>query len=94
LVDLGVDSFAGNNSSGDVFYFQRRKWFFAMPCRRRGPMTFDELWRANLDQERACGDSVEKAEAIGLRAVPGENANELLLTAEDCVFLSALGIKA
>jgi hypothetical protein len=57
-------------------------------------MTFDELWRANLDQDRACGDSVEKAEAIGLRAVPGENANELLLTAEDCVFLSALGIKA
>jgi hypothetical protein len=57
-------------------------------------MTFDQLWRANLDQERACGDSVEKAEAIGLRAVPGENANELLLTAEDCVFLSALGIKA
>ena len=57
-------------------------------------MTFDELWRANLDPERACGDSVEKAEAIGLRAVPGEKANELLLTAEDCVFLSTLGIKA
>ena len=57
-------------------------------------MTFDELWRANLDQERACGDSVERAEAIGLRAVPGENANELLLTAEECVFLAALGIRA
>jgi hypothetical protein len=57
-------------------------------------MTFDELWRVNLGQERARGDSVEKAEAIALRAVSGENANELLLTAEDCVFLSALGIKA
>jgi hypothetical protein len=57
-------------------------------------MTFDELWRVNLDQERARGDSVEKAEAIALRAVSGENPNELLLTAEDCVFLSALGIKA
>jgi hypothetical protein len=57
-------------------------------------MTFDELWRVNLDQERARGDSVEKAEAIGLRAVSSDNANELLLTAEDCVFLSALGIKA
>jgi len=57
-------------------------------------MTFDELWRVNLDQERARRDSVEKAEAVGLLAVPGENANELLLTAEDCVFLSALGIRA
>jgi hypothetical protein len=57
-------------------------------------MTFDELWRVNLDQERARGDSVEKAGAVGLLAVPGENANELLLTAEDCEFLSALGIRA
>ena len=57
-------------------------------------MTFDELWRLNLDQERAYGDSFEKAEAIGLRAVPGENANELLVTAEECVFLAALGIRA
>jgi hypothetical protein len=46
-------------------------------------MTFDELWRVNLDQERARGDSVEKAEAIGLRAVSSDNASELLLTAED-----------
>ena len=45
-------------------------------------MTFDELWRVNLDKKRARRDSVEKAEAVGLLAVPGENANELLLTAE------------
>lgn len=57
-------------------------------------MTFDELWRVNLDQERARGDSLEKADAVGRVAVPGESANELLLTAEDCVFLSALGIRA
>ena len=57
-------------------------------------MTFDELWRANLDQERAGGDSAEKADAVGQIAVPGQNANELLLTAEDSVFLSALGIRA
>jgi len=57
-------------------------------------MTFDELWRVNLDQERARRDSVEKAEAVGLLEVPGENANELLLTAEACVLLSALGIRA
>ena len=53
-------------------------------------MTFDELWRVNLDQERARGDSLEKADRV---AVPGENANELLLTADDCVFLSAVGIR-
>lgn len=46
-------------------------------------MNFDELWRVNLDQQRARGDSVKKTEAVGLLAVPGENANELLLTAED-----------
>ena len=57
-------------------------------------MTFDELWRVNLDRERARGDSLEKADAAGRVAVPGENANELLLTADDCVFLSALGIRA
>lgn len=57
-------------------------------------MTFDELWRVNLDQERARGDSLEKADAAGRVAVQGENANELLLTADDCVVLSALGIRA
>jgi hypothetical protein len=57
-------------------------------------MTFDELWRLNLARKSAPLGSVDKAEAVALTAVPGENANELLLTAEDCVFLSALGIKA
>jgi hypothetical protein len=52
-------------------------------------MNFDELWRVKLDQQRARGDSVKKTEAVGLLAVPGENANKLPLTAEDCVFLSA-----
>ena len=44
---------------------------FATPYRRRKPMTFDELWRLNLDRERASVDSVDKAEAVGLIAVPG-----------------------
>jgi hypothetical protein len=57
-------------------------------------MTFDELWRVSLDQGHARGDSAEKADASGLLVVPGESANELPLTAEDCVFLSALGIRA
>ena len=56
-------------------------------------MTFDELWRLNLDRERASVDSVDKAEAVGLIAVPGQNPNELLLTAEDCAFLSEVGIR-
>jgi hypothetical protein len=56
-------------------------------------MTFDELWRVNLDQERACGDSLENVGAVGRVAVPGENANELLLTAEDRVFLVEVGIR-
>ena len=57
-------------------------------------MTFDELWRVNLDQERARGDSLRNVGAVGRVAVPGDSANELLLTAEDSVFLSALGIRA
>jgi hypothetical protein len=56
-------------------------------------MTFDELWRVNLDQERARGDSIENVGAVGRVAVPGENANELLLTAEDRVFLVEVGIR-
>jgi hypothetical protein len=56
-------------------------------------MTFDELWRLNLDRDGARMDSVDKAEAVGLIAVPGENPNELLPTAEDCVFLVKVGIR-
>ena len=56
-------------------------------------MTFDELWRLNLDRDRAGADSVDKAEAVGVLAVLGENPNELLLTAEDCVFLLEVGIR-
>jgi len=56
-------------------------------------MTFDELWRLDLDGDGARGDSVDKAEAVGLIAVPGENPNELLLTAGDGVFLSEVGIR-
>jgi hypothetical protein len=57
-------------------------------------MTFDELWRLDLDRERARVDSVDKTEAVGLIAVRGQNPNELLLTAEDCVFLLKVGISA
>jgi hypothetical protein len=56
-------------------------------------MTFDELWRLNLHRDCARADSVDKAEALGLLAVVGENANELQMTAEDCVFLFEVGIR-
>jgi hypothetical protein len=56
-------------------------------------MTFDELWRLNLDRDGAAGDSVDKAETVGLLAVLGENPNEQLLTADDCVFLLEVGIR-
>ena len=56
-------------------------------------MTFDELWRLNLDPDGAFVDSVEKDEAAVLIAPPGENPNELQLTAEDCVFLLDVGIR-
>ena len=56
-------------------------------------MTFDELWRLNLDPEGACVDSVDNDEAVGLIAPLVENPNELQLTAEDCVFLSDVGIR-
>ncbi len=56
-------------------------------------MTFDELWRLNLDRDEARVDSVDKAEEVGLITVPGENPNALQLTPEDCVFLLEMGIR-
>jgi hypothetical protein len=56
-------------------------------------MTFDELWRLDFDRKRVGVDSDNKAKALGLMGVLGENPNELLLTAEDCVFLLEVGIR-
>jgi hypothetical protein len=56
-------------------------------------MTFDELWRLDLDRERARADSVDRTEAVGLIAVRGQDPKELLLTAEDCGFLLEVGIR-
>jgi hypothetical protein len=55
-------------------------------------MTFDQLWRLNLGGDSADENSVDEAKAVGLIDVPGENPNELQLTAEDCAFLSDVGI--
>lgn len=56
-------------------------------------MTFDELWRLNLSRHLPYVDSADKQEAVGLIADAGKNPNELLLSAEDCVFLLEVGIK-
>ena len=58
-------------------------------------MTFDELWRLNLNLSRHLPfvDSADKREAAGLIADAGKNPNELLLTAEDRVFLVEVGIR-
>ena len=57
-------------------------------------MNFAELWRLNLDRDRARVDSVAKTEAVGVLVAPAANPNELLLTAGDCVFLLKVGISA
>ena len=49
-------------------------------------MNFDELWRLNLDRDRAHVDSVDKTEAVGVLVAPAANPNELLLTAGGCMF--------
>lgn len=58
-------------------------------------MTFDELWRLNLNLSRHLPyvDSADKQEAVGLIADAGKNPNGLLLTAEDRVFLAEVGIR-
>jgi hypothetical protein len=35
-------------------------------------MTFDQLWRLNLDRDGASVDSIEEAVAVGLIAAPGD----------------------
>ena len=56
-----------------------------MPYRRRKPMNFAELWRLNLDRNRAPVDSVDQTEAVGVLVAPAANPNALPLTAEDCM---------
>ena len=56
-------------------------------------MDLNELWLSNLYRERGHVNSVDKVEAVGLLAVPGENPNELLLTTKDRVFLLEVGIR-
>jgi len=52
-------------------------------------MNLDELWRSNLALEQGSVYSIEKPEAID----PAKSFSELVLTSEDLVFLSQLGIR-
>ena len=56
-------------------------------------MTFDELWRLNLAQEQCPEHSGGETEAVPIPTIPGQNPDELKLTAEDHEFLSQVGIK-
>jgi hypothetical protein len=56
-------------------------------------MTFDELWRLNLAQEQGPILSLEKPEVVTTQSAPPQNLSGLELTAEDCEFLSQVGIK-
>ena len=66
--------------------------FLEMRYKRNRPMTFDELSRLDFDRKRVGLYSDNKSKALGLIALLGDNPNELLLTAEDCVFLLEVGI--
>jgi hypothetical protein len=56
-------------------------------------MNFDELWRLNLDRDRAHVDSFDQTEVVGVLVAPAANPNELLLTAGDRMFLLDVGIR-
>ena len=46
-----------------------------------------------LERDRAHVDSVDQTEVVGVLVAPAANANELLLTAGDCMFLLEVGIR-
>jgi hypothetical protein len=52
-------------------------------------MNFDELWRLNLAIEQGSVYSIGRPEAVD----PAKSSSELVLTAEDLVFLSQVGIR-
>lgn len=57
-------------------------------------MTFDELWRLNLAREQPENCSAKQQKTVEMHGTSGEeNSIELILTAEDCEFLSQVGIK-
>jgi hypothetical protein len=56
-------------------------------------MNFDELWRQNLAPAQSPVYWNDEQEEVPRHRPPSERPNELNLTAEDCAFLSQVGIK-
>ena len=56
-------------------------------------MTFDELWRMNLAEEKRRLDSTSGRGQLGTQTIDEESRNELELIDEDHVFLLQLGIR-
>ena len=57
-------------------------------------MNFDELWRKNLVPEQSPVYRNKEQEEASRYGFASEQPYELNLTAEDCTFLSQVGIKA
>jgi hypothetical protein len=60
--------------------------------REKYSMTFDELWRMNLAEEKRRLDSTSGREQLGTQTIDEESRNELELTDEDRTFLLQVGI--
>jgi hypothetical protein len=56
-------------------------------------MDFNPLWLSQFYWGGAGEDSAREEETASTITVPGQNPNELLLTAEDCAFLLEVGIR-
>ena len=56
-------------------------------------MTFDELWRMNLAQEKRRLDSTSGGEQLGTQTIDEESRNGLEWTNEDRTFLLQVGIR-
>jgi hypothetical protein len=56
-------------------------------------MTFDELWRMNLAQEKGPLDSTSGGKELGTQTIDEESHNELELTNADRTFLLQVGIR-
>ena len=60
---------------------------------KKGLMNFDELWRKNLKREQSLEYRKDQQEEPSRHESTSEHPSEWNLTAEDCTFLSQVGIK-
>ena len=57
-------------------------------------MTFDELWRMNLAEEKRRLERTSGGEQLGTQTIDEESRNELGLTDEDRAFLLQVGVRS